>query len=428
MRLVRLTVILLLSVMLCACAKAPEATEPGKLSETDNKPAETDDEPAEVLGKTAEPVEASDKKSLAERMSGKYSCHYSVGNDDEELYIMDVVNFGDNLYAFCGRAMPDDSDSFEVYSFWACEFVPYDAKELESADGDKVKVNELCFSTMSNAGKYWDSGHTGTITLTDEGLVFDGFDHEGFLVPYGDGSRTFLKDEKVENAFSYLKHEQKAGDKDLEGFWVMKDQDADLYINFSGSDMYMYRKFPDQEVFFAAGGCDFHDGSFEFTGNYIQDGGMPFEFTADYKVESGSLYIVIQGSDAPYGMPTEASLERISEQDIHVTTVDEIVFSEDSFGAFGQMEKEPFYGVWIDAFKEEKDAEALVAKLKDKGLPAVYVYSCDWENMNKDPYYCVSIGRAYMESEADGYLDDAKKAGYESAYVKYTGDHVADAL
>ena len=73
---------------------------------------------------------------------------------------------------------------------------------------------------MSNAGKYWDAGHTSTITLVDDGLVFEGFDHDGFLVPFdGDDSRTFMKDDRVEDAFPCLSREHDQGDKDLQGLW-----------------------------------------------------------------------------------------------------------------------------------------------------------------------------------------------------------------
>ena len=167
------------------------------------------------------------------------------GENGEELLTMDVVNFGDNLYAYCGYSLPDEG-TFTLYSFFATEFIPYDANEIKSPDGDSVEVNELRFSIMSNAGEYWDSGHTGTITLTEDGLLFEGFDHDGFLVPEDDDSRLFFKDEQVEGAFSYLKHEQDAGDKDLQGFWALGDSDPDLYLEFDGSDMYIYRKYPDQ--------------------------------------------------------------------------------------------------------------------------------------------------------------------------------------
>ena len=434
-KVLRITCIVLALMMMCACDKDQEAAGsdnvPGTETETGNdKPEEKiepEEEPesikGEVLSETVESEE--DEESLAKRMTGKYSYHHSGENGEEEFFIMDVVNFGDNLYAFCGQAMPEDYESFEAYSFWATEFIPYDADEMASADGDTVKVNELNFSIMSNAGKYWDPGHAGTITLTFDGLVFKGFDHDGFLVPDYDDSRLFLKDERVEDAFSYLKDNEETGEDELEGYWVCDEDDSDLYIRFIGPNMYMYSKSPDKEVFLAAGGCDFHEGSFDYTGNLIQSGGMPFEFTADYKVEGDSLSIVIQGPDAPAQIPGEVMFERITEQDIHITTMDEVVFNEDSFGPFGQMEKQPFYGVWVDAFKDEAYAEALVKKLEDKNLPALYVYSCDWENLNKDPYYCVTIGRAEQESEAGDYLDDAKEAGYPSAYIKYTGDYIS---
>ena len=308
----------------------------------------TADEVDKKIGKAEKKTDGkseSERRSLAGRMAGKYSYHAGGENGENEYYTMDVVNFGDNLYAFCGRAFPDGDDSFGTYSFWATEFVPYDAKEISSADGDSVKVNELNFSVMSNAGKYWDSGHTGTITLTDDGLVFAGFDHDGFLVPDNDDSRLFLKDDRAEDAFKYLKHRKRGGDEDIQGFWVARDGDSDLYIEFSVTNMYIYSKDPDSEVFYAAGGCDFREGGFDFAGNFIENGGMPFEFTADYKVEGDSLKLAIKGDDVPDRMPKEATFERISEEDIHVTTMDEIVFDEDSFGAFGQMENEPFYGV-----------------------------------------------------------------------------------
>ncbi len=256
--------------------------------------ASEDTDEASLSGKTDIVKEdTNDKKTLAERMTGKYSYHYSGDNEEDEYYIMNVVNFGDNLYAYCGQAMSDD-EIYEAYSFWATEFIPYDADELSSNDGDKVKVNALNFSIMSNAGKYWDSGHTGTITLADDGLVFEGFDKDGFLVPYdSDESRLFLKNERVEDFFSYLKEDNAATDADLQGYWRNSEGDVESYIRIVGSNMYFYKKVPDQEVFFAAGGCDFHDGSLEFMGNKIDSGGQTFEFTADYKVEGDSLFVVI---------------------------------------------------------------------------------------------------------------------------------------
>lgn len=82
---------------------------------------------------------------------------------------------------------------------------------------------------------------------------------------------------------------------------------------------------------------------------------------------------------------------------------------------------EPFFGLWVGSFKEKSQAEELVSKLKNKGLDAYYVYSPEWENLNKEPYYCVTIGESGSEPEAQSYIADAAKEGYRDAYVKYTG-------
>ena len=54
--------------------------------------------------------------------------------------------------------MRDDSDTLEAYSYWTAEFIPYDTDDVSGTDSKSVKVNELCFSNMSNAGKYWSRG------------------------------------------------------------------------------------------------------------------------------------------------------------------------------------------------------------------------------------------------------------------------------
>lgn len=88
-------------------------------------------------------------------------------------------------------------------------------------------------------------------------------------------------------------------------------------------------------------------------------------------------------------------------------------------------EIEPFFGLWVGAFKDRSAAEELVNKLKDAGLEAYCVYSPEWENLSKEPYYCVTIGESGSEPEAQAYITDAAKAGYKDAYVKYTGDRLS---
>ena len=45
----------------------------------------------------------------------------------------------------------------------------------------------------------------------------------------------------------------------------------------------MYKKDPNAEVFFAAGGCEFSDGAFECTASRLGYGGEPIEELSDMK-------------------------------------------------------------------------------------------------------------------------------------------------
>ncbi len=57
----------------------------------------------------------------------------------------------------------------------------------------------------------------------------------------------------------------------------------------------------------------------------------------------------------------------------------------------------------------------------DEGFDARVYYSPEWENLNKEPYYCVTAGTFMHKNEADNALDSLKEKGYSGAYVKHTG-------
>ncbi len=376
---------------------------------------------------------ASGKKSLAQRMAGKYSYHYSDEEGNEEFFLMDVVPFGDNLYAFCGQAMPEDYENLEAYTFWAAEFIPYDADETTSTDGDTITVNELCFSVMANAGLYSDTGHKGTITLTDDGLVFEGFKNEGFLVPEYDDSRLFLKDERVEDAFGYLKHESDEGDEELQGLWILDSKDADLYLEFKGSDLYMYKKAPNKEVFYAAGGCDFSNGSFECTASRLGYGGEPVELLCDYKFTGDTLTLRFSDSDLPEGIPENGKYLRIDNEDVHVVTMDEVELDSEALGMFGRstdiegLVSQDYYGVFVSSAKEPEKLESVIDKLEKAGfMGSCTVYTPDFSGLNPEPYYVAVTGMYTSESDAKDALSDAKAAGFKDAYVKYAGTYIGN--
>ena len=403
--------------------KADKTAESGEKNESPSKKK-----------KKKEAGKASGQKSLAQRMAGKYSYHYSDEDGNDEFLIMDVVPFGDNLYAFCGRAMTDDYKSLEAYTFWAAEFIPYDSNETASTDGETVSVNELRFSVMSNAGMYWDAGIKGNITLTDDGLVFEGFENDDFLVPEGDDSRLFLKDDRVEDAFGYLKHDQQGGDEDLQGLWILDNKGADLYLEFKGSDLYMYRKDPNSEVLYLAGGCDFSKGSFECVASRLGYGAQPMELSGDYEVSGDTLTLKMNNdTDLPEEIPVKARFSRIKDGNAHVTTMDEVELDMGSLGMFGQnsdigeLTSQDYYGVFVSSAKAADKLEAVAEKLESAGFAGSgIVFTPDFSGLNPEPYYVATTGMYTSESDAQKALSEAKAAGYSDAYVKYAGTYTGN--
>lgn len=439
---------LMSGMLLAGCAGNPASDQGGKTEavteeekasegvteeEKESQDVSRDEDKPEKKKRKIRKEESSEKKSLAQRMTGTYSYHYSDENGRDELYIMDVVPFGDNLYAFCGQAMPEDDEDPEAYTFRVSEFIPYDADEITSADGDTVTVNELRFSIMSNAGKYWDAGCKGTITLTDDGLVFKGFDNEGFLASDNGDSRLFSKDDRVQDAFSYLKDDNQGAPEELQGLWVQSGQDSDLYIEFSGSNMYIYRKDPDHEVYYAGGGCDFHDGSFDFVGNLIDSGGMPFEFTCEYKADGDELTIKAQDKDVTDLFSAREDYSRASDRGVHVTTMDEVELTSDSLGMYGssqdygELKSQDYFGVFVSSAKSPEDCSETINRLEEAGFSrSVIVYTPDFSNLNPEPYYSVTPGLYMSENSANEALSKVKAAGFTDAYVKNAGSYTGD--
>ena len=411
-------------------AEEAAVAEPEQAEETAAPPEKEADKPGSGIG-SEENGQTAAGKSLAQRMAGKYSYHYRDEEGNDEFYIMDVVPFGDNLYAYCGQAMPEDDESLEAYSFWASEFIPYDADEMTAKEGDTVTVNELRFSIMSNVGKYWDAGHKGTITLTDDGLVLAGFEREGFLVPDHDDSRLFLKDDRVEDAFGYLRDGK--GDEALDGLWMLDHNGVRLYLEFSGANLYLYRKDPGSEVVYAAGACDFSDGTFSCTASCLGCGGMPHMLTCDYEVSGDRLTLKTTGSDLPDEMPANGKYQRVREGKIPVMTMEEVQFDSESFGFFGGdqnldvLRSQDYYGVFVSSSKSPDGCTQAISKLEEAGFPgSLTVYTPDFSGLNPEPYYVATTGLYTSERVAREALSKVKTAGFSDAYVKYAGSYTGD--
>ncbi|MDO4533176.1 MAG: SPOR domain-containing protein [Coriobacteriia bacterium] len=83
-----------------------------------------------------------------------------------------------------------------------------------------------------------------------------------------------------------------------------------------------------------------------------------------------------------------------------------------------------FWGVWIAACKESANAETIASEARNAGFSSAAVYtSTDWESLNPERWYVVSLGQYGSQSDAEAALSKARKIGYGDAYVKHTGSH-----
>ena len=86
---------------------------------------------------------------------------------------------------------------------------------------------------------------------------------------------------------------------------------------------------------------------------------------------------------------------------------------------------EPFYGVWVGSSAERQESLDLAKDLSDKGLDAYCIYTPEWENLNRDSYWCVTVGKSATKDRAEELIADVEQAGYKGAYVKYTGERLS---
>ncbi len=418
------TVLLAMAVTACGSKEEEVTVENTNEHVRDTKEENTDP------GETDPVVDEEALPGLAKRMEGKYSYHLGGENGEDEYLIMNVVSFGNNLYAYCGEAIGDGSGELEAYSFWATEFIPDNAADMSDPEADSIEVTALNFSVMSNAGKYWGSGVKGSITLDRDGLVFENFDNDGFLVPEHDASRLFLKDERVEAVFPYLNNDIYSGDGALQGYWVYDKGTAPVYMQFLGSDVYVYYKPDNIMVSFSGGGCAYETKHFDANMNTLGNGTMPWEWSADYEVDGDELKLTLEGDPIPGGLSGKVVMKRCKEEEVHTFIMSEAVFDEDSFGYYGELTgayednyENGFYGVWTGAVKDRDDAITQAKALNELGYDSFVAYSPEWENLNSDPYYCVSAGRCESETEAEDMLDEIQQHGQKDAYVKFSGAH-----
>ena len=118
---------------------------------------------------------------------------------------------------------------------------------------------------------------------------------------------------------------------------------------------------------------------------------------------------------------TDADGELITESDVVAEHPEENVVADPALLWESDPSQQPFYGVFISAARDSESAHDRLVSLGGNGYSAEIVYSPEWDELNPEPYYCVTAGRYETKEEAEAILEDVKKAGYKDAYVKYSG-------
>lgn len=307
--------------------QALQGKNPG--NETEAQKPEKGTEPSETHGTSKKEGESA-AAPLYHRLCGKYSLPIS----DDEYYTLEILSFGENLYALGGKAVYEEEDPvLAPYSFWAMELVPENKRDPGSGVKDAMTTGILTFSIMSNGGRYWGAPSAGEIRLTQEGIVFDGFDSS---FPFGDGvlGQPFTKDTRLTDCFPYKGQDFEISGE-LTGLWREADATVPLYLSLSSDgDILLYRKAPDSEVYFAGGNCKTGaDGTLFILASILGCGDMPIELQAGWQRSKEALVLNFDGLEdgpAPLALGDAVTFERITPEDLPVFTLSDITWSEET--------------------------------------------------------------------------------------------------
>ena len=86
----------------------------------------------------------------------------------------------------------------------------------------------------------------------------------------------------------------------------------------------------------------------------------------------------------------------------------------------------PFYGIWCSASKNQNEAQKVADRLTELGFAGQVYISSEWSNLEQEKWYCVSADACKTQGEAEKILQAVQKAGYDDAYVKYSGEYIGN--
>lgn len=117
--------------------------------------------------------------------------------------------------------------------------------------------------------------------------------------------------------------------------------------------------------------------------------------------------------------------EEITQNDIEESTVPDSKDDDPTRKVYDDS-KVPFYGIWVYASKDLSEATEFGYKVLEAGFSPDIFLSSQWDNLNPEPYYVVSARIYDTEDAAKMELEDIKKAGFEGAYIKFSGYYKED--
>ena len=111
----------------------------------------------------------------------------------------------------------------------------------------------------------------------------------------------------------------------------------------------------------------------------------------------------------------------IEEQESKIITLDTIPLSTYK----NEMVMDSFYGIWCYRSKNMEDAVDFMNNY-DVGyiLPQMFL-TTDWENLNSEPYYVVTIGVYRTQEKAENELSRVQEQ-YPDAYIEYSGKYIGE--
>ncbi len=285
----RSAIYVLSALILCSCS---QDTKPDTVTSAVTAASETAGiseasvtEASSSVSAETEPAEETTAlydTTLAERMTGGYSCVLDT-DGTEQLLRAEIFDFYGNIYAYCSISENIDG-SYEEMSLWTAELIPSEAGAFERKDTDTCETGVLLYSPMSNAGRYWSVPDTGTLTVNDDGIVLDGAD----LMGMGKDSTVLRRDDEVSFCETFT------GDvpDGLCGLWVTYDDNStplfyDMRVTDSGNEITVYSKAAGREAEVYKGGFTADDTGISM--KCTNPGGPPLEENCAYHLDSDNL-------------------------------------------------------------------------------------------------------------------------------------------